>query len=82
MSDGVPVSATDNALDRIETAISLAFEGEAEAWSDRLSGDRLAHSARRAVEDIWDGLMAAERAKAWNEGFKSVRTRTGRFSDG
>ena len=37
--------------DRIEGAIRLAFEGEGEAWSDKLSGDRLAAVARRAIEE-------------------------------
>ena len=39
-------------LDRVQQAIALAFEGEGEAWSDKLSGDRLAAVARRAVEPI------------------------------
>ena len=44
--------------DRIEQAIALEFEGQGEAWSDRLSGDRLARYARRAVEPITDALVA------------------------
>lgn len=43
-------SAPEARLDRIESAISLAFEGEGEAWSDKLSGDRLARVARDAIE--------------------------------
>lgn len=42
----------DELLDRLEAAIALAFEGEGEAWSDALSGDRLAASARRAIEPV------------------------------
>jgi hypothetical protein len=40
--------------DRIETAISLAFEGEGAAWSDApgWDGDSLAYAARRAIEDM------------------------------
>lgn len=39
-------------LDRLESAISLAFEGQGEAWSDVLSGDRLARVARDALEPV------------------------------
>lgn len=39
-------------LDQIETAIALEFEGQGEAWSDKLSGDRLARVARDAIEPV------------------------------
>lgn len=41
----------DAYYERIENAIRLAFEGQGEAWSDRLSGDRLARVARDAIEE-------------------------------
>lgn len=50
MSDNVEL------ITRIEGAISLAFEGQGEAWSDKLSGSRLAYVATRAIEGL---VMAA-----------------------
>lgn len=47
-----PPPSLDELLDRAESAIALAFEGEGEAWSDVLSGDRLAAVARRALEPV------------------------------
>ena len=51
---------TDNAelIDRIEGAISLAFEGQGEAWSDKLSGGRLAYVATRAIEGLVTTALA------------------------
>lgn len=43
--------------DRAEKAIALAFEGQGEAWSDRLSGDRLARVARDAIEPVLRSLL-------------------------
>lgn len=52
MTPTVPAPLLDDLLDRLESAIALAFEGEGEAWSDVLSGDRLARVARDAVEPV------------------------------
>jgi len=50
--------AIRDALNRIEDAIAFAFEGEGEAWSDRLSGGRLANIAARAIEPIVERIIA------------------------
>ncbi|MDF2506309.1 MAG: hypothetical protein K0Q52_168 [Microbacterium sp.] len=49
--ENAPGLVEEARYDRIEGAIRLAFEGEGEAWSDKLSGDRLAAVARRAIEE-------------------------------
>lgn len=43
-----------NRVDQARAAIALAFEGQGEAWSDELSGDRLAEVATRAIEHLLD----------------------------
>lgn len=60
-----PVDENTELIARIESAISLAFEGEGEAWSDQLSGDRLASVATRAIEELVTAALAkSERAEA------------------
>jgi hypothetical protein len=66
-------------LDRIETAIGLAFEGEGEAWSDKLSGDRLAAVAARAIEPVLAAHDERVKAEAWDEGHA---VKTARWLDG